>query len=81
LDEHTDSIVRVKSNKVRQLHHNKNREDVFDVADYGMLMLTPNEMEGSVKEQFIDLILSLMALNRAHLTPPSVSLRMNPFYI
>jgi len=42
-------------------------------------MLTPDEMEGSVKEQFIDLTFSLMALNRVHWTPPSVSLRKNPF--
>jgi len=33
-------------------------------------MLTLDEMEGSVKEQFIDLIFSLTALNRVHLTPP-----------
>ena len=44
-------------------------------------MLTPDEMEGSIKEQFIDLIFCLMALKRAHLTPPSVSLRKNLFYV
>jgi hypothetical protein len=44
-------------------------------------MLTPDEMEGSVKEQFIDLIFSLATLNKVHLTPASVFLRKNPFYI
>jgi len=44
-------------------------------------MLTPDEIEGSVKEQFIDMIFSLTALSRVHLTPPSVSLRKNTFYV
>jgi hypothetical protein len=29
LEEHTASIIRVKSNKVNYLHHNMNRVDVF----------------------------------------------------